>query len=114
MSTNQKTLAAGALRHRISIEQQQHSQDPITGAVSASWVEVVQNLPAAVEPLSGREYIAAAQVKSTITARVTIRYRAGITAAMRIKHGAETYAIRAVLPDSNSGREWLSLMVESA
>lgn len=109
-----KSLPAGKLRHRISIEQKTHQQDPETGAMTGVWSPLVQSLPAAVEPLSGREYIAAAQQKSTITARITIRYRTGITAAMRVLHGPLVYNIRAVLPDPNTGREWLTLLVESA
>ncbi len=112
MST--KTLAAGKLRHRITIERKTHEQDPTTGSLTPSWSPVAQGIAAAVEPLSGREFIAAAQTKSTVTARITIRYRDGITAAMRVIHGSTTYNISAAIPDPNTGREWLTLMVESA
>lgn len=111
MST--KSLSAGKLRHRINIERKTHAQDPNTGALTSTWSSLAQNICAAVEPLSGREFIAAQQVKSSITARITIRYRDGITAAMRVIHGATIYNIAAILHDNQSGREWLTLMVES-
>lgn len=109
-----KTLNAGRLRHRITIERKTHEQDPTTGAMTPVWLPLAQNVAAAVEPLSGRELLAAGQMKSKITARVIVRYREGITAAMRVLHGGQTFNIVAVIPDDQSGREWLTLMVESA
>lgn len=113
MITPAKTLSAGALRHRVSIDRQDHAQDETTGAVSTSWAEIAASVPARVTPISGREFIAAAQVGSSITARITIRYRPDLNAAMRIRHGETIYRIKAILPDPNSGREWLTLLVES-
>ena len=43
-------------------------------------------------------------------ARITIRYRA-VTAKMRVLHGSTVYNVHAVLPDKDSGTEYLSLMV---
>jgi SPP1 family predicted phage head-tail adaptor len=112
MSTT-KTLPAGKLRHRITIERKTHLQDPTTGSLTPSWSPVAQNIHAAVEPLSGREFIAAAQTQNAISARITIRYRDGILPSMRVVHGTTVYNIIAVIPDPNTGREWLTLMVES-
>lgn len=103
-------IPAGKLRHRISIQRRQVAgQDPQTGAPLYAWVDVWANVPAAIEPLSAREFIAASAVQSEVTTRITIRYRAGVTAAMRILHNDCIYNIQGVLADPDSGRSWLTL-----
>lgn len=113
MSATTKPLTAGALRHRIAIDRQVNTQSVTTGEMSTSWVEVAESIPAAVTPISGRDFVQAAQLDSRITARITIRHRPGMNAAMRIRHDLTIYKIKAILPDPNSGREWLTLLVES-
>lgn len=102
------SLAAGKLRHRVRIEEQVHVSDEETGAVSTEW-RFVAVVWAAIEPLSAREFVAAATTQSGITARITIRYRPGMRASMRILHGESIYNIAGVLPDLESGREYLTL-----
>jgi head-tail adaptor len=48
-------------------------------------------------------------VQSQVSARITIRQRSGITAAMRVVHGSKVYQIEGVLPDKESGLEYLTL-----
>lgn len=105
-------MRAGLLRHRVTIQQRTETRDPDTGAVSFAWVDVA-TVWAAVEPLSAREFIAAQAAHSKVSARITIRYRADITAAMRIVHGSTLYNIEGVIPDNRSGREWLTLPVSA-
>ena len=59
-----------------------------------------------------REFIAAQAAQAGITARMTIRYVAGITPKMRVVHGADIYNIEAVLPDPTLRRH-LTLMVST-
>ena len=103
------SIAAGKLRHKVMLQSFTTTVDMSTGDRIEAWADVGA-IWAAVEPLSGREYIAAAATQSQVTARITIRYRAGVTAAQRIAHGVKVYNIEAVLADKNSGREYLSLM----
>ena len=110
---NTKPLSAGTLRHRITIERQDNVQAEDTGAIVTGWTELAASVPASVEPVSGRDYIAAAQAGSSITARITVRYRSNLNASMRIRHGNTIYRIKAILPDPNSGKEWLTLLAES-
>lgn len=107
-------LSAGSLRHRIAIDRQDHYQDEETGAILTTWTEIAASVPAAVEPLSGREYIAAAQTGSAVSARITIRHRPYLDHSMQIRHGETIYRIKAILPDPRSGREWLTLLVEAS
>lgn len=102
-------IAAGKLRHRVVIKQLAMARDGIGGVVE-SWAELA-TVWADIVPLSGREFIAAQAAQAGVTARITIRYREGITAAMRIEHGADIYNIKAVLPDPTL-RGHLTLMCE--
>lgn len=102
-------LSAGRLRHRVRIERPDYVQDPITGEMVKGWELVADKVPAAIEPLSAREFIAAQAVQSAVTARIVIRRRSDIDATMRILHRGRVYNIHGVLPDPESGLEYLTL-----
>lgn len=102
-------LSAGRLRHRIRIERPDYTQDPITGEMTQGWELVADKVPAAIEPLSAREFMAAQAVQSKVTARILIRRRDGIDATMRIIHRGLIYNIHGVLADPESGLEYLTL-----
>ena len=102
-------MQAGKLRHRITLQRKQQTQDPATGALLTTWVDAA-SVWAAVEPLSAREFIAAQAVQSSVSVRVTVRYLAGITPDMRLLHDGKTYNIAGVLADKESGREYLTLL----
>lgn len=101
-------IAAGRLRHRIRIQQQENVQDS-AGYMSTMWVDVAE-VWAAIEPLSVREFIASQQMQSEITARITIRYREGLMPQMRILHPARNriYNPHGWLADPESGLEYLT------
>ncbi|MEO8466248.1 MAG: phage head closure protein [Gammaproteobacteria bacterium] len=107
-------LDPGRLRHRITIERPVHTQNSTTGEITTTWEAVVENEPAAVEPLSVREFIAAQSVQSAVTLRVVIRYRPGLTADMRVIHGDRVYDPQGWLPDPDSGIEYLTAPCSSA
>lgn len=71
------------------------------------WTDVAE-VWAAVEPASVREFIASQQMQSEIVARITIRYRAGLTAQMRILHRDRIYNPQGWLADPESGLEYLT------
>ena len=101
-------LKAGNLRHRIALQRKQQTQNPQTGALLTTWVTEA-TVWAAVEPLSAREFVAAQAVQSNVSVRITVRYRPGITSAMRLLHDGKVYNITGVLADKDSGREYLTL-----
>lgn len=114
------SIEAGRLRHRVRIEQLQNLldshgddyQDPVTGETRTEWAEV-DTVWAAIEPLSAREFIAAQTTQSQIVARIVIRYRDGLDAAMRLVHVRTgrpdvVYNPAAFLPDIDSGLEYLT------
>lgn len=74
------SLAAGQLRHSVTLQKQVTTRDA-DGAPVTGWQDVV-TVWAAIAPLSGREFIAAQATQAAVDARITIRYRAGVDAAM--------------------------------
>jgi SPP1 family predicted phage head-tail adaptor len=80
-----------------------------------TWTTVTgwDSVPAAIEPLSAREFIAAQAVQSAVTARITLRYRAGLDASMRIVHNGTIYNIAGVLADPDSGLEYVTIPVST-
>lgn len=107
-------MKAGILRHRIDIEEFIGTLDD-EGAWVEDWFSILDSeeslLPAEIVALSGREFIAAQAVQSTVTTRITIRWRTGIKPAQRVVHGDDVYDIKAVLPDATL-RTHLTLMCE--
>lgn len=104
-------MKAGKLRHRIDIEERQGTQDTTTGEITYTWVPIFEDVPAAIEPLSARDFIAARAVQSEIVGRITIRYRDGLDPAMRINHNGKIYNPAGWLPDKDSGIVYLTAPV---
>lgn len=106
-------MSAGRLRHRISIQKRVQQQNPTTGTITHTWqtVEGCEALAAEVRFLSAREFISAQAMQSEIVARITIRHRAGLNAAMRIVHNGQVFNPKAFLPDPESGLEYLTVPV---
>ena len=102
-------LAAGRLRHRVTVQRPSYTQDPDTGAMVLAWVNVAEDIAAEISPMSVREFIASAAMRSQVTARITIRCRPGIDASMRVVHKDRIYNIQGVLSDPESGMEYLTL-----
>lgn len=87
-------MRAGKLRHRLAIQAlvpgspaQNSSGEP-----DETWTTLA-TVWAAIEPLKGREFLAAQQVSSEVTGKITIRYYAGVTAKYRFLYGARIYDI---------------------
>ena len=102
-------MQAGKLRRRVTIQYPSDTRNDI-GEPITQWLTFAESVPAAIEPLNGREFFAAQQEQSTVTTRIRIRWRPGVTDLMRIVHSTEIYDIEAVLPDQHSGRRELNLM----
>jgi len=65
------------------------------GEPVAAWVAVagLSGIWAKRMPLRARELVAAGQLHAPVDERYQVRYRAGITGAMRLQHGAVVYDI---------------------
>lgn len=104
-------MKAGTLSHRIEIQRPEEVQDPNTGAVDLVWTAYTTQRAAHYYPLRVRERLAAAAVHSEQTGEFRVRYDAGITADMRVIHRGKQFAILGVMPDPDSGLEYMTLAV---
>ncbi len=102
-------MRAGRLRHRITIQRPSFAQDPITGEMVKTWIDAWTSVPSDVDPVSVNQFVAAGAPQNKVTARVLIRYRAGVDGTMRVLHRGKVYDIEGVLPDTVSGLEYLTL-----
>lgn len=106
-----KPLAAGQLNKRIVIERPKGIQDDY-GQMIVSWMPI-HAVWAAVEPLQGREYWAAASTQAERTLRVRIRYLPGIDSALRVVCAGRVFAITAVIDPQEAHRELQLLCKEN-
>lgn len=105
------SLPAGRLRHRVLIQQQVTTRDS-DGVEQTAWVDVA-TVWASLEPLSAREFIQSGQTQSAVTARITMRYRDGLSPSMRLAHRGEIFNIAGLLPDKVSGLEYITIPVSA-
>jgi SPP1 family predicted phage head-tail adaptor len=88
-------LRAGELDRRIKLQQRSATKTD-TGTEVQTWTDVA-TVWANIQPLSGRELIAAAAVEAETTHMIVIRYRQGVTARMRAVYGSRIFNITAVV-----------------
>lgn len=106
-------MKAGRLRHRVNFQELVVEQDA-DGASEEVWKNIFPRLIAAeISPLSGKEFIAAQATQSEVTGRIKVRYRPEYRASMRAVHRTTIYNIVAVLPDPDSGVEYLTLLTST-
>jgi SPP1 family predicted phage head-tail adaptor len=96
-------MQAGALDQRVAIQQKSITRDAY-GAEVVTWVAVATVWMSA-EPISGREYVALRQAQSDVTTRFRMRYRPGITTAMRLLWAGQTFNVTEVLIPGGARRE---------
>lgn len=90
-------LQAGALNRLIEIQTRSTAKDS-AGHQSDVWTTTVTTR-ASIEPLSGAEVVAAgAQIGETMV-QMAMRWRPGITSAMRVIYQGEIYTVLAVLDE---------------
>lgn len=104
-------MRAGELRHRVTIQQPVEVLDDYN-TPSVVWQDFAR-VWAAIEPLSGREYLQLQNTNAEITVRIRIRYLPGITPAMRVVYGSRVFNIQAVIDVEEKHRE-LHLMCAEA
>ena len=97
-------MRAGMLRHRVTIQRQEIVFGKFGAPLHDKVWENVATVWASLEAMSGREFFASQQVQSEVTHKVTIRFRPGVAADMRIVHGGRVFGIVAPLPDNRGTR----------
>ena len=102
-------MQAGRLNRRCTLQAPGTTTDEI-GQPIPGWTDVA-TVWADIRMKSGMEAIKAGASVSVVQASIRVRYRAGITAGMRVGHNLVAYEIKAVLPDVG-GREYVDLVAE--
>mgnify|MGYP001219757464 FL=1 len=102
-------MQAGRLNRRCTLQAPGTTQDEL-GQPIPGWTDVA-TLWADIRMKSGLESIKAGAPVSVVQASIRVRYRAGITAGMRVVHNLTNYNITAVQPDVG-GREFVDLVAE--
>lgn len=96
-------MKAGQLDQRVTVERFTSTQDEL-GQPIETWAPLF-TCWAAVEPLTGREYLAAAALVSEVTARIRMRFRPWMTAQDRVVHNGTTYGIESMVDVRSDHRE---------
>jgi SPP1 family predicted phage head-tail adaptor len=104
-------MNAGKLDQRVTLQALSGGVDEIGQPLPDTWTDVA-TVWAAVEPLAGREYIAAGAMVSAVETRIRLRYRPGVVSSMRVIHGDTVYGIEAVIHVKSARRE-LQLMCKA-
>lgn len=103
-------LSSGKYDKRITIEQLTETRDDI-GGVSETW-STVAAVWARFVSQTGREFFAAKQVNTALDQIISIRYRDGLDAKMRIRYGTRIFSIVAPPIDVNEAHVEIKLMCE--
>lgn len=91
-------MRAGTIRSRISLQRPVRIKDDTGEMIVDQWSEFAK-VWAAVEPITGREYMAASEFRASTTTRIRIRWRPDVDASMRVVADDGTvYSVDAVLP----------------
>lgn len=100
-------MQAGKLRHRVVLKTASETQNSF-GELTRTYATLA-TVWAAVEPLSGREYLDARQIEAAVDTRIRIRYRSDVTSRTQVTWNSHTYDIQSVITDPTNARE-LQLM----
>lgn len=97
-----RRVTAGDLRRRVSIETYTTTRDSIGGETKTA--ATLATVWASIEPLFGMEIKEAGRILSDVTHQIVIRYRADVTAKMRVVYGSRKFDIFSVQHDEESQR----------
>lgn len=105
-------MSLGKYRRRIKLQTGGDTQDTNTGVMTSGWTDWRTGIPAAIEPLSAREFISAGATQARVSTRIEIPYLAGVLPTMRVVDDrGVVYSIEGPpLPDKKSGMHHLTLL----
>jgi SPP1 family predicted phage head-tail adaptor len=104
------SIESGKLRFLVTIQSLVGTKDSF-GQEVQSW-QTFKQVWASIEPLMGRELIAAQQIAGQADVKIRSRYVAGVTPKMRATYGGHTYDIQGVQNVANRNRELVMMCVE--
>lgn len=98
-------MKLGPLKHRIEILEDAGDKNGY-GEQIPNWIAVTSCL-ASMDPILGKEYFAAETVQSNVDVKFRLRWRAGVTDLMRVRHRDVDYNIESVVNVKQQSREML-------
>lgn len=96
-------LQAGTLNRVVEVQSRATTKDGF-GHQSDAWTTVF-TARASIEPMSGAEMVAAGMQVGETMSTVVMRWRAGVTSAMRLLYAGNIYTILAVLDENEKHRK---------
>ena len=100
-------MQSGDLRNRVAIQKKAVTRDGF-GQEAVVWADLI-TVWAAIEPMTGREFLDQKQERADVQVRIRIRHRDNVMASMRCTwaHAGKTklYEINAVLTRHERNRE---------
>ena len=105
-----KTVAIGARRRRFVLELPLESPDGFGGVIRT--YAAGPQVWGAIEMIRGDEQVRAARPEQSVTHRVRLRYRDGVTAAHRLASGQRRFQIRTAADPDGRRRELVCLVEE--
>lgn len=100
-------IRSGDMKRRITFQTRSATKDGY-GQESTTWSDLL-SCWADIQPLSGRELVAAQAQLAETTHEIQIRYRTGITAALRVVYQGRIFNVLSVI-DQDMQHRRLSLM----
>lgn len=91
------------MRRVVTLRTVALTDNPMGGYTEAN--TDIENIPARVEPLEGRELIEAMQTGMQRPHRFTMRYRAGVTGTKTLIYDGRTFDIKSVMDPEEKHRE---------
>ena len=106
-------IDAGKLRHRVLLQSCTGAVDDYGDPLYSDddqWTTEA-TVWAAIDPVSGKEFYAAEQARSSVSHKIRLRYRQGVSAAWRVLYGSRVFRILSVI-DWEERHESLLLMAQ--
>ena len=103
-------MRTGRLRHVVNLERVVVTTND-WGQQVETWAAYA-TVWAGIEPLFGREFIAAQQETGTVQIRIIIRYRDDVLATDRVSHAGKIYALTSPPINPDLRRRELQLMCQ--
>jgi SPP1 family predicted phage head-tail adaptor len=104
-------LTAGSMIHIVRVEKPNDTQDAL--GRPTGWTPFVQNVPARVEDISGRETYLAGRFVDQVSHLVKMRYLPGVKGNMRVIWEDRILEIQAILQPDGKRIEHQLVCVES-
>ena len=103
-------MRSGPLRHWVTIRTYTKSRDAY-GAEVETWADFADTW-ASIEPLIGREYMAAKQISAEVSHKIRMRYIAGLLPTMKIAWGSREFEIVSILNVAERNNEIVIMATE--